>query len=246
MQYRNILPQLLHKKLKRQAPRQTNLAFSNSTVAQQLQNARMLKLALDYYEINLLNKIAAPKGSWFSNYSSRKSGTTSILSQILSFVFRAIIASAGLMVAGDAMNHFLNRPNALDNSVKDGKPSPKEEASSFIPSTNNLSINPSYQNITKNSNTTNWIENITNNASNISQMLLSFAKDVYQNINNYDSLIQANPYFQNLVETIAWYNHESPGSPTVFIPKMFTTKKQLVDQFMNDVAEKIPATSLKG
>lgn len=202
---------------------------ANPTVAQQLRRAQILKLALGSNDKNKLLAFGAITPS------------PSIFTQILSFIFRVIVSSAGLMVAGDTMNHFLGRPNAIDNPIRGGQPVENGPPTPAGPRQTRFPLNPSYQDSVKNSGGNNWIENVPNNTSSIEQMLLGFAKDVYSGLNGQESVIQSDPYFQNLVETISWYNHESPGGPIVFIPRMFTSKKQLVDQFINDVAEKTPA-----
>jgi hypothetical protein len=206
----------------------------STIVARQLRSAKILRLALDNYGQNKIFVYAAP-------YSKSMLGT------ILSFIIRVIVSAAGLMVAGDVMNHFLNRPNAIDNKIRDGKPVENSPAASVpeAPQQTRFPPNPSYQNAVKNTAAT-WVENTTNDPSSIGQMLINFAKEVYQGLEGHEADMQASPYFQNLVETISWYNHEAPGSPSVFIPRMFTTKKQLVDQFVGDVAAKTPATPPKG
>jgi hypothetical protein len=202
-------------------------------VAHKLRNAKILRVALDNYEQNKIFVYAAP---------SSKLGT------ILSFVIKVIISSAGLMVVGDTINHLLGRPSSFDHTIQNGKPVESAPASSVpeAPQQTRFPKNLSYQNAVKNTASTPWIENTTDDPSSIGQMLINFAKEVYQGLDGHEADMQASPYFQNLVETISWYNHEAPGSPSVFIPRMFTTKKQLVDQFVGDVAAKTPATPPKG
>jgi hypothetical protein len=205
------------------------------TVARQLRRAQIFKASLNNYE----------KSGKLFTYAAKPS--VSMLSQILSFIFRVIISSAGLMVAGDAMNHFLGRPNAIDNPIRGGKPVGENTAP--VPDSSRQTLfplNPSYQDTVKNSNSNTWTEDITNNTDSISQMLQNFAKDVYQGLSGHEADIQSSPHFQNLVHTIAWYNHANPGEALVFIPKAFATKKQLVDQFIDDVAAKSPSTPQTG
>jgi hypothetical protein len=199
----------------------------------QMRTAQLLRLAM---EAHFINKEAA-SSSWFSAFSGRKSATGSLLGRILSFLFNVALSSAGLLVAGDVMNKFLNRPNSLDGSIQKGKPvGETAEPSPSVPSSGRTT-NPGYQDSMKNSSSMNWVENIPNNQSSIQQLLLNFAKDVYP-ISGQEGAIESSPRFQNLVETISWYNHESSGGPVVFIPRMFTTKKQLVDTFIGDIPEK--------
>lgn len=212
-----------------------NQADDGFSFASQMRTAQIMRLAMEDY---FVNKEAASR-SWFSSFSSRKSATGNMLSSILSLLFRVALSSAGLLVAGDVMNKFLGRSNSLDGSIQNGKP----VADSSIPSTSVPSsgrmTNSSYQDTIRNSSNMSWTENVSNNTSSIQQMLLNFAKDVYP-IAGQENAIEASPRFQNLVETVSWYNHESPGGPVVFIPRMFTTKKQLVDTFIGDIPEKSP------
>jgi hypothetical protein len=225
-------------------PQEAEMAQNQTSQAQDLRQAQLLSLALDAYQVDLLKNGAPKNDGWFSYFSGKKGKTTSVLSRILSFLFRVIIASAGLMVAGDLMNHFLNRPNAIDNPIRGGQPVGPGTETPVTTTTQttqtNLPINPSYQDTVRNSSTLNWIESVPNNQSSISQMLINFAKDVYSGLEGQESIIQNSPLFQNVAETIAWYNHTSAGEPIVFIPRMFATKKQLVDSFIDDVVSKIP------
>jgi hypothetical protein len=197
----------------------------NVSLAKQLRQAKLLKIAIDQYEASILS------GTLYSTAATR-GGVKSILSQVLSFLFRAILAAAGLMVAGDVMNNFMGRPNALDNTLKNNKP--VDDTSTPFQQTSNFKVNPGFTNTPKN-NGDNWIENVPNNSSSIAQMLLSFAKEVYQGLDGKESQIAQLPAFQTLVEDIAWYNHTAEGGPIVFLPKLFTSKKQLADHFINDL-----------
>jgi hypothetical protein len=192
------------------------------TTTTQLRRAKLLRLALLSPDKESLYKKAATKA-----------GTVSLLSQVLSFLFRVVISSAGLMVAGDLINHFLNRPSAIDTPTKGGVPVENQTDTSTPATISVFPLNPSYQDTTRNSSAITWIENISNNAASISQMLINFAKEVYQIPDSQVSVLQSSPAFQNAVESITWYNHEAAGGPVVFIPRMFTTKKQLVDALLS-------------
>ena len=69
-------------------------------------------------------------------------------------------------------------------------------------------------------------------------MLIKFANEVYDGLSNKDSVIRSSPAFQAVVYKIEWYNQASSGAPLVLIPKMFTSKKSVVDWFIDDVASK--------
>jgi hypothetical protein len=219
---------------------------NDGVFARELRYAKLLSLAITEYEQEIGKKIAQRRGAsawdkFFSSFDLGKKGASSFMSRILSFLFRVFIASAGLMVAGDVMNHFLGRPNALDNPIRDGKPVGEGPASaSALPASTQSKFppNPSYQNIHHDTVNANWVENTPNNTESIGQMLINFAKEVYQGLDGKESEMQSSSRFQTLVDTIAWYNHMATNSPVVFIPRMFSTKKQLVDAFIDDVAAK--------
>ena len=82
------------------------------------------------------------------------------------------------------------------------------------------------------------MERIQNNQASIDQLLVNFTKDVYDGLTNKDNLIKSSPAFRVVSDRIGWYNHSSPESPIVFIPKYFTSKKSIVDYFIDDVASK--------
>ena len=67
-------------------------------------------------------------------------------------------------------------------------------------------------------------------------MLVNFSKEVYGGLDGQESAIMSSPVFKATVDNIAWYNHASAGDPIVFIPKNFTSKKQLVDHFIDEIA----------
>lgn len=199
---------------------------------QLLRDARIVKLTMIDYK---LNKTAG----FASAFNSRKTKTASILSRVLSVIFKVVLASAGLMVAGDVVNKFLGRPNALDGSVRDGKPvetGPVVQSgptstqtkfpvkSSYIPEKFNINSN--------------WSEKINNDENSIGNMLIQFAKSVYDGLDGKESIIKGTPGYQSILDRISFFNRNTPGIQLTFIPPEFNSKKQIVDYFIDDVAEK--------
>lgn len=204
---------------------------------QTMRDVKLLKLAMIAYdaEINGLTKEA--KFNW-SLFSSKRAKSASILSRVLGFIFKIALASAGFMVAGDVVNKFLGRPNALDDTIQKGKPvaAPAQEAAPLSRQTK-FAVKSSYVD-TKYNYSSNWIEKIPNNQSSIEDMVLRFAKEVYDGLDSLDAQIRSSMGFNKIVNDIAWYNHASAGDQLVFIPKNFTSKKDLVDHFIDEVAAK--------
>ncbi len=215
----------------------------SKSYSQSVREAKILKLAsMDYARI--IAEGASP--SFFSSFSLKKAATTNILSKVLSWIFRVALASAGFMVAGDIIYKFLNRPNALDNTIQHGvpvsqtaaPPSTSGPAISAVTSTQTkFPLNPSYHPENLNM-ATSWVEDAPNNQGGIENMLIGFAKDVYQGLDGQENNMRNTAGFQTIADAIEWYNHTSAGGPVVFIPKAFTSKKQIVDHFIDDVAQK--------
>lgn len=214
--------------------------LQSKSYSQAIREAKLLKLALIDHE--RLVKEGAPVSSFFSRYSVKKSATSSILSKVFSWIFRVALASAGFMVAGDVVNKLVHRPNALDDTIQKGKPvaTPTTTAPSIpavVSKQTKFPINPSYHEENMNA-SSNWVVDAPNTQEGIESMLLGFAKDVYQGLDGQESNIRNSAGFQAAVDAIAWYNHTSAGGPIVAIPKMFTSKKKIVDHFIDDVAQK--------
>lgn len=205
--------------------------FSQNMTKATLRDAQFLKIALIEYDQSLFNKQAA-SSSFFSIFSSKKSKVLSLLGTVVGWFFKIGLAAAGLLVAGDAVSKLLGRPNAFDDTLKDGKPVIQTPTS--ISHQTKFKINPNYHDEILNSDSITWAVNITNTKENIEQLVLNFAKEVYPELTDTD-ILNSNK-FKNIVDTIAWYNHTAFGGPMVFIPRIFTSKKQLVDNFIDEIA----------
>lgn len=208
-----------------------------------LRDARFLKLAMIAHEQDLYSE--AKPGGFLSGFSSRKGTTVTLLGAVLRWIFKIAIASAGFMVAGDAINKFMGRPNALDGTVQNGKPVPGAQQASeaipaIVPKQTKFPVNPGYHAESKNGPNNPWIENIRNDKGSIASLVLSWAKEVYPGLNGLDSIVQNTAGFQTIVETITWDNKQSQGASMIFIPGAFTSKKSVVDHFIDEVAEKAP------
>lgn len=204
-----------------------------SSVEDQLNDARWLKLGLISYEMELNKKQGNFK---FAARRWSKPTTVSILGKVLGWIFKIALSSAGLLVAGDVVNKFLGRPNAFDNTVQKGRPievAEKEVLPTQMSFQTKFPINPGYVDTRVSGN---WIERASNTESGIQDLLIRFAKEVYSGLN--DSDIKSSSSFNKIVSDIAWYNHAAAGDQVVFIPRSFTSKKQLVDHFIDEVAAK--------
>lgn len=208
------------------------------TAAQFIKDAKIIRLVMTEYENAYIYK-TADKGDFLSMFSGRKSKTVSILSRVLSWIFKVALASAGLMVAGDTVNKFLGRPNAFEGTIQQGKPI-AEQSPTPVHTASQKKFPPqrSYNAEIRNSGDNTWVENISNNVASISNMLINFAKEVYDGLNGKESLITSTNGFNVIKDRIVWYNRNSAGAPFIIIPKYFKSKKHIVDYFIDEVAEK--------
>jgi hypothetical protein len=67
---------------------------------------------------------------------------------------------------------------------------------------------------------------------------MQFAKDVYEGLDGKESIISNTAGFRAVADRISFFNRNSLNSPEVWIPSEFKSKKQMVDYFIDDVAEK--------
>lgn len=211
---------------------QQHAGTEDAQVKSSLRDAKLIKLAMISYdaELNGFKSEAAPR------YGSRGK-VVGILGMVLGWIFKVSLASAGLMVAGDVVNKVLNRPNALDGTLQKGKPVEQSEQSvpTVVSKQTKFPLKAGYTDTKYNSGTS-WIEKVNNSQSGIENMIISFVKEVYDGLDGLDNVIKSSPLFKATVDNIAWYNHTAAGDPVVFIPKFFTSKKQLVDHFIDDIA----------
>lgn len=211
--------------------------IEEKSASQLLRDAKLLKLAMVEYQ--KMDKTAGP--SFLSMFSGRKSNTLNLLGKVIGWIFKIGLSSAGLLVAGDVVNKFLGRPNAIDNTIQQGKPIAAPSAPAvptIVSKQTKFPVKPTYADEKKNINS-NWVESVSNDEASISSMLVQFAKDIYSGLNGKEAHITTSPAFQVIRDRIVTYNRASAGDAMVFIPKYFSSKKQIVDMFIDDVAESV-------
>lgn len=216
-----------------------NIKTSSLSFDQKIKEAKMMKLGM----LSLVNR-TIPEQQLKQIFAAGRGGKAAILSTVLSLIFKTIAYAAGLMVVGDVVNKALGRPNVIDDKNKSGIPT--EETKNDISRSQQkiFPLNKSYQEETYNQGS-NWIEKVSNDQSSIENMFISFSKEVYDGLNGLEDKIKSSPHFRALVQSFLSYNHMSAGDPIVFIPKMFHSKKDIVDHFIDDVAKITKSTDKK-
>jgi len=210
----------------------TNQTLQTNSFDQQLKDARFLKLAvIDFHR----NKISERNLKVI--FADRRGKTISVIGKLLGWIIKVAISSAGLMLAGDVVNKAVGKPNAFDHTIQHGQPIEKAPPAP-ISTQSKFPVSQSYSDVQHTSGS--WIENYPNTQSGIENMLIDFTKEVYPDTAKLDSIIRSSPQFKATVDEILFFNHAAAGDPIVFLPKFFTSKKFIVDHFIDSIANKTP------
>lgn len=201
------------------------------TVTQELRNAQLVSLA--FLEYKSAQRFKRPYRNSFTAFNQRKTQMRSWITVVLSLLFKVAFASAGLMILGDAANLLVGGPNSFDGTIKNDKP--VAQTSTVISTQKKF---PETHPGANNTRPANWTESVSNTKEGIENMIINFAKNVYQGLDGQEANIRSTSGFEAIVDNILWFNHSSKGGPIVFIPSIFSSKKMLVDHFIDEVAEK--------
>jgi hypothetical protein len=180
----------------------------------------------------------------FDLISGGRKGTVSLLAKAIKWIFFVVLSSAGVMVAGDAINLITGRPNSFNGTIQNGKPINQQVVSSPVISTQTkFKLNPNYNNKILNSKNATWVETGTASASNVQDMVLEWMSEVYEGTKQYENVAVNTVGFKNVVQEIIDYNSGNMASTVMYIPRMFSTKKNAIDIFIDQVANKAPSDS---
>lgn len=209
-----------------------------------LRDAQLFKIAMADYvaknpDVNLMDpevnvKFAAGLfSSALATFISSKGKITKILISILGWMIKAILASAGFMVMGDVINKVVGNTN----SSMDGQPSnsnvPTSAPISTGPAQTKFKVSPSYTEEANNGPMARWI--LQSDVSGIDSILINWADEIYPEARGQEPAMRSAATFNAVVNAIKAYNKGSPPNMT-FIPRQWKSRKQVVDQFMNEVA----------
>jgi hypothetical protein len=189
-----------------------------------LRDAKLLKIAIDkniFKEASIVSMFA-PK-------------LLSALKTIISTFFKIGLASAGLIVAGDVVNRFLARPQINQPTTTSDSYQSSQNIHTSVQT--KFKLNPSY-NVSEMFSPRDRIQKYINNKNGISQMIVDFALDVYQNLEGLENEIRSTKGFNDIVFNIELFNNRASGDPIVIIPNIYSSKKQIVDQFIDELASK--------
>lgn len=211
-----------------------------SDVGRRLRDARAVKLAMVTYRDNQEN---IHKVAGLLSFGGLQGKIIGILITLFGYVFKIALSAAGFMVAGDVINSYVGKAQGLLPSFTGTSTSSPPISPPVTSTQTRFKLNPSYKDIRHNTGDATWAEGFMNTTEGISDMLVQFTKEVYVGLNDLGDFIKSMPTFKSLVNGIETFNSSAAGSSVVFIPRGYTTKKQLVDLFIDDVAEKAPKST---
>ena len=218
---------------------QAEKKLKETSASMRIREAKLIKIAMIDYK---LNKQAGPI-DFLKTYIGKKSKIGRALVGIFGWIFKVALASAGLLVAGDIVNGMIGRPSALTGTMHAGKPDAipeeKEIVAPIVRATQiKFKLNPGYQEENNNIGSSYWDESIMANENNITQMLIKFANEVYSGLQGASSLITSSSGFKSVLNEIMHVNRDNLGTNVVIIPRKYHSKRQIVDRFIDEVAQK--------
>jgi hypothetical protein len=199
-----------------------------------MHDAKLIRIALINYE-NQYMRLTKEAFLGIGEYNSSKAKGSSLLAKIFGWIVKLALYSAGLMVAGDVVAAIFGMPSALTGNYHGSKENETESAQVAPPAYKSTQTKfplkgdaplPS-----------SWP--LVNTPSNIENMLIQFAKDTYSGLDGKEDIMRNTPSFDAVKDNINWFNIHNPGSAVIFLPKTYTSKKSLVDYFIDDVASAV-------
>lgn len=215
-----------------------------------LREAELFKLAMeDFYnrvpdfdfnnpKMNI--KVAA---GWFSSplasFLTGRHQSTKILVTVISFLVKAALAAFGFMAMGDVVKYFTGG-GKKSTTPTSGTPGATETQMATAPPQTKFKPNPNYSEESFNGPGSRWM--ISADINSIDSILISWAESIYPELKGQDSLIRSTNTFNQVVSVIKAYNQGSAQPDVIFIPRIWKSRKNVVDQFMAEVAADSAAT----
>ena len=199
-----------------------------------LRDAQFFRISMDHYES--LNKTAGV-AEVVARFMVGRNKSTRILTMVLVWIVTALFSAAGFMVLGDVVNHFVGKERpGVGGPAKDNENTTVSYAPQPVQSKQTVfKPNPNYQAEFYNQNGNSWM--LPGNESSVEPTLLAWTKEIYPDLQGQDSLIKSSQAFNHVVNAIKAYN-AGDNSNLLYIPKAWSSRKQIVDQFIDEIAQK--------
>lgn len=212
-----------------------------------LRDAQLFKLAMEDFAANNLDvDISNPDinikfaAGWFSSalatFLSSRHKTTKILVSVLGWIVKAMLAAGGFMVMGDVVNKLLGKSNSIDGQ-QPNQPASETTIATTPAVQTTFKVSPTYVPENNNGPYARWM--IQADPNQLDSMLAGWATEIYPEARGHESAIRASRTFNTLVSALKAYNAGGPPN-TIFIPRQWKSRKQIVDQFMGEVSSASP------
>ena len=205
----------------------------NTNSSYEIKNIRKLSLTLIAYSND-------NSEFQFSKYA-QKAGVTALttrfaLKSILSWVFKIILASAGFLIIGSLLRDVI-QPSEKSKQQKQQEVSKIYDQPLVVATQTKFKKNPNY---VDQKYPAPWRITMSANQESIEDMIVDFAQEVYLGLDNADNMIKSSSGFGVVVKNILRNNKSNIGYNVVIMPEVFTSKKQIVDTFIDEVAKNSP------
>ena len=177
-------------------------------------------------------------GSKLAGFITGKHKFLKLFIFVLGWIVKVVVASAGFMIAEDAINGVLGRKSTVDKGEAGTAPAGKEDVSTVgldsSSTQTKYKVSPSYPQEMLNNKYNRWI--VQAPSANIGVSVTQWATDVYPALKGHEAEIEATRGYKEVVQRIKNFN-KGVASGLTFIPRNFTSRKELVDTFIDEVAE---------
>jgi hypothetical protein len=222
-----------------EAAQQKKLTASSLTITEaKLYKAAIIEL-MDKYNgdpKNIFNKRAGFLTD-IASFIGLKGSTSRVLVKVIGWVVKTVLWAGGFMLANDAIHSVLGVPKITPGSGAQTVSAPVEQTAVSIPTPKQtlFAVNPAYTEEKLNINSR-WIEPVSPDS--IDQDIVQWAEDIYPDLKGRDADIRSTSGFQKAVEVIKNYNATNTSNVT-FMPRLFTSRKKVVDLFIDELAGKV-------
>lgn len=217
----------------------TNQVISTNTPANEMQKTQQLSFReVQIYKVALLHLAAnssihktADLPTQMLRLFGAKTLTASLLSRFLGWIVKTVLIAAGLMTGEAIFEHMTGKstsPGTPSSAVSGIAPSAPSTVQQIF------KANPEYADETLNV-SSGWIEGVP--PAQIGEQVALWAQEIYPDLRGKTNFIESSSLFQQVVHYIQQYNANNTTSVT-FMPKKFTSRKTVVDLFIDDLAVK--------
>lgn len=176
-----------------------------------------------------------------------KGKAVKVLYNVIKWIVTVLLASAGFMVAGDAIHGLVGAVMPGKSETKpDGTPTESKPGTSPTTSTESesitLQVSPSYSSENFNNGISSWT--IPGNTNGVDPTFVSWAVEIYPQLKGYENLIRSTNSFRQLVSNVKAYN-DGNNLGFIGIPEQYKSRKQLVDTFVSEIQQKLTEMAAK-